>query len=60
MKLSETRNKDGEVVPGLIDQFVAERESETGDADAFDVTLRSMAGTSKAEPEASSRDQSDD
>ena len=45
---------------GNLDQFIAEREAETGDADAFDTTLRSMAGTSKEAPEASSRDQTDD
>tara|TARA_R100000406_G_scaffold6773_1_gene4391 strand:+ start:2151 stop:2318 length:168 start_codon:yes stop_codon:yes gene_type:complete len=43
-----------------LGKFIAEHEGETGDADAFDATLRSMAGTSKAEPEASSQDRSDD
>ena len=43
-----------------LDKFIAEREGETGDADAFDATLRSMAGTSKEAPEAASPDGSDD
>lgn len=45
---------------GKLDQFIAEHEGETGNAEAFDATLRSMAGKSSEEPEASSRDQSDD
>ena len=43
-----------------LDQFIAEREGETGDATAFDATLRSMAGTSKGAPEASSPDDCED
>ena len=43
-----------------VDQFIAEREGETGDADTFDATLRSMAGKSKEAPEASSPDDCDD
>jgi len=43
-----------------LDQFIAERKGETGDADAFDATLRSMAGKSKEAPAASSRDDCDD
>ena len=43
-----------------LDEFIAEREGETGDAEAFDATLRSMAGTSKEAPEASSPDDCDD
>jgi len=43
-----------------LDQFIAERKGETGDADAFDATLRSMAGKSKATRKASSRDGSGD
>ena len=43
-----------------LDKFIAEREGETGDADAFDATLRSMAGKSKEAPEASSPDDCDD
>lgn len=45
---------------GRLDQFIAEREGETGDSEAFDLTLRSMVGRSKEAPEASSRDGGDD
>ncbi len=45
---------------GKIDQFIAERKGETGDGEAFDLTLRSMAGTSKPAPKTSSRDDCDD
>jgi hypothetical protein len=38
---------------GKLDQFIAEREAHTGDEDAFNATLQAMAGTWKAEPEAS-------
>lgn len=37
---------------GKLDQFIAAREAdEPGDQDAFDATLKAMAGTSKSEPE---------
>lgn len=45
---------------GKLDRFIAEREGESGDCAAFDATLRSMAGTSKEAPEASSPDDCDD
>ena len=45
---------------GQLEEFIAEREGETGDADAFNATLRSMAGTSKEAPGASSPDDCDD
>lgn len=45
---------------GKLDQFIAEHEGETGDANAFDATLHSMAGKSKEAPKASSRDDCDD
>ena len=45
---------------GKIDQFVVGREDETGDEDAFNRALQSMAGTSKAVPAASKPDRSDD
>ncbi len=45
---------------GKIAEFIAEREGETGDAEAFEATLRSMAGKSKEAPEASSPDDCDD
>ncbi len=44
---------------GRLDQFIAEHKGETGDAEALERTIRSMAGTSKATPEASSPDDSD-
>lgn len=43
-----------------IDEFIAEREGEIGDREAFEATLRSMAGKSKEAPEASSPDDCDD
>ncbi len=45
---------------GKIDQFIAEHEGEIGDREAFEATLRSMAGTSKEAPAASSPDDCDD
>ena len=45
---------------GKLDQFIAEHKDEAGDPDAFERTIRSMAGKSKEVPEASSRDGSDD
>jgi len=45
---------------GKLDQFIAEHDGEEGDEDAFNATLASMAGTSKAVPEASSPDDCDD
>lgn len=43
-----------------IDQFIAEHDGEIGDADALEGVIRSMAGTSKEVPEASSPVGSDD
>lgn len=45
---------------GELEKFIAERKGETGDADAFEATLRSMAGKSKEAPQASSPDDCDD
>lgn len=46
---------------GKLDQFAKDHESDPpGDEDAFNATLASMAGTSKAVPEASSPDDCDD
>jgi len=45
---------------GTLDQFIAEHEGEIGDREAFEATIRAMAGTSKEAPEASSPDGSDD
>ena len=42
---------------GKLDQFAKDREADPpGDEAAFNATLQSMAGKSKAVPEASSRD----
>ena len=43
-----------------LDQFIAEHEGEIGDREAFEATLRSMAGKSKEAREASSPDDCDD
>ena len=46
---------------GVLAQFVKEhKRAPKGDATAFDTTLRSMAGKSKATRKASSRDGSGD
>ena len=45
---------------GKLDQFIAEHEGEIGDRDAFEATVRAMAGKSKEAPAASSQDGSDD
>ena len=45
---------------GKLDQFIAEREGETGDRAELERVIRSMAGTSKEAPEASSPDDCDD
>ena len=45
---------------GRIDEFIAEREGEIGEHEAFETTLRSMAGKSKEAPEASPPDDCDD
>ena len=60
MKLSETRDGDGKVVPAKLNQFIAEHKNEIGDLDAFNLTLQAMAGKSKEAPEASSQDDCDD
>ena len=43
-----------------LDEFVREHEGAIGRSDAFDATLRSMAGKSKEAPEASPPDCGDD
>ena len=48
------------VEQGKVDQFIAEHEGEIGDREAFEATLRSMAGKSKSAPETSSPDDCDD
>lgn len=45
---------------GNLDQFIAERKGETGDQAELERVIRSMAGTSKEAPEASSPDDCDD
>jgi hypothetical protein len=45
---------------GRIKQFIAEHDGETGDADALEGVIRSMAGTSKATPATSLPDDSGD
>jgi hypothetical protein len=60
MKLSETRDKNGKMIPSKLDQFIAEHKDELGDETAFNLTLQAMAGTSKEAPEASSPDDRDD
>jgi hypothetical protein len=60
VKLSETRDKDGNIIPYRLKKFIREHKSETGDEAAFDATLRSMAGTSSEAPQTSSPDDGDD
>ena len=45
---------------GNLARFIAERKGEEGDREAFDATLRSMAGRSKEAPAASFPDDCDD
>ena len=40
---------------GKLDQFIAEHEGEIGDQEAFEATVRAMAGKSKEAPPASSQ-----
>jgi len=48
------------VQQGKLDQFIAERNGEAGDPAEFERIIRSMAGTSREVPEASSPDDCDD
>ncbi len=43
-----------------LDKFIAERKAETGDEAELERVIRSMAGTSKEAPEASSLGDCDD
>lgn len=45
---------------GELERFIAGHKSEVGDANAFNTIIRSMAGTLKEAPEASSPDDCDD
>ena len=60
MKQHEKINLIEARAEGKLDQFIAEHKGEIGDSEAFDTTLRSMAGKSKEAPEASSPDDCDD
>lgn len=52
--LREARSKNE------MQKFITERKGEAGDANAFDATLRSMAGKSKLVQKTSFRDDCDD
>lgn len=45
---------------GKLAEFIAEHEGDIGDREAFEATLRSMAGKSKEAPEALFPDDCDD
>jgi hypothetical protein len=60
IKLAETRDKEGNIIPAKLDQFIVEHKGEVGDQAEFERVIRSMAGKSKEAPEASSPDGSDD
>ncbi len=60
IRLSETRDKHGNVISAKLQQFIAEHKDEIGDEAAFNLTLQSMAGRSKEAQEASSQDDCDD
>lgn len=45
---------------GKLDQFIAEHKGDTGDQAELERAIRSMAGTSKEVPGASSPDDCDD
>ncbi|OWK35435.1 hypothetical protein [Fimbriiglobus ruber] len=45
---------------GKLNEFIAEREDQSGDMDQFNACLTSMAGTRKEAPAASSREPSGD
>jgi len=48
------------ITAGKLDQFVAEHEGETGNAETLESVIRAMAGTSKEAPVASPPDGSGD
>ncbi len=48
------------IAAGKLEQFIAEHQGETGDADTLECVIRSMAGTSKEVPVASLPDGSGD
>lgn len=48
------------IAQGKLREFLRENKGLQGDPDAFDATFRSMAGTSKEAPGASSPDDCDD
>lgn len=60
IKLSETRDKDGKIIPEKLEEFIAERKGQKGNKVLFDATLREMAEKSSEAHQASSQDGSDD
>lgn len=48
------------IAQGKLDQFIAERDGEAGDQAELERVIRSMAGTSKEAPPASSPPDCDD
>ena len=60
MKLSGIRDKDGNIISAKLDQFIKEHKGVKGDPDAFDKTVRSMAGKSSEVHQASSQDDDGD
>ena len=60
VRLSETRDEHGNIIPTKLDQFIAEHKGETGDQAELERVIRSMAETSKSDPETSSPDDCDD
>jgi len=55
IKLSETRDNAGKIIPEKLDQFIKDHDSEKGDTDQVNRTLKAMAQTSKATREASKK-----
>lgn len=45
---------------GKLNQFIAEHRGEIGDLDAFNRTVKALAGKSKANPATSQKEGSDD
>ena len=60
LKLAQTRDDDGNIILEKLDRFIAEHKGEVGDPAEFERTIRSMAGKSKAAPEASAKGSRDD
>lgn len=60
IKLSETRDSDGRIIPEKLQQFIAEHKGEIGDLDDFNRTVEAMAQKSEPTRQTSSQDGSDD